>query len=514
MYMTIRLPFCCLAIVTYCYLCYRKKNRLRTMTARAFNLMATFALVHLLAATVTEFTVNNRSAVPAWYNDIWHIVFMVSATLFCASLVEYLVLYVERSSGHTLIRLKQAAFGSSGVCILLELVLPITYMDTPLGSYSYGPKAFALYVTVFITLALMLYLLVRYHALLSKGDNQVLISTILLCVIVALTQIIFPHLLLTDFLITIVLLGLMVNTEGAHLFLSYPSNLYNELGCKIILQELLFLQQPFQLGAYVFLDNGSGTIATMKSVQRQLPERESHTVCCTLSGNILVVMPLRGMTHIPELPALLPVPDGSREECPHTAEKLTFTGKETVDEVMARLREVKRRYEEDALRRDELTGLLRRDALVRQVKHLIADRCGFTFLMMDLDNFKGINDTYGHAVGDEALKLVAHTLRVVLRASDCICRMGGDEFAVALYGIAQEDSVREIAARLMNELNAHSLIPEDPQRIALSIGARVCPAEEDGLSFQSLYAQADSALYSAKRQGKNQLQFFDLNDRG
>lgn len=508
MYMEIRLPLACLIITAYCYFYYAKKKRLRTMTARAFDLLGCVSLIHLLAATVTEYTVNHRSEVPVWFNESWHLIFYISVTLFCGAVLEYLMLYVERGTGQNLMSLKKVVWTFCGACCVLELFLPGYYVDTPYGSHAYGPKAFILYGMVAVTLSTMIYLLLRFHTLLSKSYNRVLISTILLCISIPTLQILRPTLLLTDFLLTIVSLGLMVNTEDAHLYLSYPSNLYNELACKTLLQELLFLQQPFYLGVYVFLDNGGDAIAAMQSVQRQLPEKEAHTTCCMLSNNVLVVLPMRGLARAHVLPSMLPPPDSS-ENCPYTLERLQFSGEETVEDALKQLWDVKFRYQEDALHRDELTGLLRREAFSRQVTQLLEDRCGFTFLMLDLDDFKSINDNFGHATGDEALKLVAYALRMVLRTSDRIGRLGGDEFAVVLYGVTQQTRVQEIVNRLQNKLADEPLVPNDSLRIKLSIGARICPPDESELTFRSIYNQADQALYQAKRNGKHQLAFFE-----
>jgi diguanylate cyclase (GGDEF)-like protein len=119
----------------------------------------------------------------------------------------------------------------------------------------------------------------------------------------------------------------------------------------------------------------------------------------------------------------------------------------------------------------------------------LGSQCGL--LMLDIDHFKAVNDTYGHKAGDELLQTVGVLLRSTLRAHDIVARFGGDEFAV-LVTDTNAEQVRAIAARV----GVQAL----EQGVSLSIGGSVWP--RDNLDASVLFAEADARLYAAKRAGR------------
>ena len=157
--------------------------------------------------------------------------------------------------------------------------------------------------------------------------------------------------------------------------------------------------------------------------------------------------------------------------------------------------------------RDSLTGLWNRKYAVDKVNAVLASpgARGVAF-MVDIDNFKGINDTYGHVFGDEVLVKISHVLTDIVRLNDIACRMGGDEFFLYFDGINAIDKIEGIAERLINSLNHNIKYPNSTQGVGGSIGIAMAPA--DGTSFDSLYTNADMALYAAKKDGKNIYRFF------
>lgn len=516
MYYQIRLPLVCLFILVYCYLYYQRKKRLPTRTCRVFGLLSAMAVVHLAAAVVTEYTVNNREAVPEAFNYGWHIVFLVSVTWVCTLLLYYLLLYIERGAGRQL-RLEKAV--ALGVCVLgtaAQIILPIEYIDTPYGSYSLGPKAYSLYAVVAYVLVELLWRTIRYRQVIGRERSNALLASVAIFTMAALIQIHWPYMLLTGPAVTMLILGIMVNTEDAHLYVSYRTGLYNELACREILLERLLEGKPFQAGVYVFLGNDLALERAMASLERKLSgKRRKRLICAALTDNTMLVLPLAAWGGaLPNLPKTLPPPDMEGLEFKYLARKLDCVPGESMEQVLDAVRDIRVQYEEDVLHRDELTGVLRREAFIRRVDYLVRKQRPFSLVMVDLDNFKAINDTYGHGVGDAVLKFTTDTFRSALRDTDIICRMGGDEFAVALTGVTERERVLEIIGRIMDQLAASEIMPGRGHRIYLSVGVKVYLPEDGAPSFQELYAEADAALYRTKYRGKNGVSFAGEADLG
>lgn len=145
---------------------------------------------------------------------------------------------------------------------------------------------------------------------------------------------------------------------------------------------------------------------------------------------------------------------------------------------------------------DPLTGLLNRHGFDEHLQHAI-DRFGrygqpFTIMLVDLDNFKAVNDQRGHPSGDRLLEQVAEKLEQLVRGGDVATRHGGDEFALLLTE-APRQAADNVAARLQRDLPSH----HEGIPIGLSVGSATCP--DDASTFVELYEIADRRLYHAKR---------------
>ncbi|MFC6551114.1 diguanylate cyclase [Cohnella cellulosilytica] len=163
------------------------------------------------------------------------------------------------------------------------------------------------------------------------------------------------------------------------------------------------------------------------------------------------------------------------------------------------------RYQFDSLsqeaRTDPLTGLYNRRTMDKFIGGWIAQGSPFSLLVMDLDHFKSVNDTYGHDVGDEVLKFLANDLRRLLEEEDVICRFGGEEFIVLLPGDRFETAL-EAAERIRK----HMAETDSPTggKVTLSIGAAHYPGFAG--NAEQLFRVADEALYRAKHQGRNRVE--------
>ena len=156
---------------------------------------------------------------------------------------------------------------------------------------------------------------------------------------------------------------------------------------------------------------------------------------------------------------------------------------------------------------DPLTGLLNRRGLDQTLRRIQQDRQPFVLMHLDLDRFKQVNDTLGHAEGDRVLMLVAEALRLELRGSDVIGRVGGDEFIIALRGHVDREVVSRIAARIIRRIEGTAPSTDTSLGVSASIG--IVTADRHELRLDDLHAAADRALYAAKGAGRRTHCFAD-----
>ena len=166
--------------------------------------------------------------------------------------------------------------------------------------------------------------------------------------------------------------------------------------------------------------------------------------------------------------------------------------------------------EQELIRRaetDSLTGVLNRATFLKKVQHILRTEgygSNHALFMLDIDNFKSLNDTKGHQVGDQFLIEMSKTVKSCFRNTDIVGRLGGDEFMVCM---------RYTPSYSITERNAKSLLAGiqqlcecyDTPNLSVSIGISVYP--ENGTTFDELYEKADKALYCAKTKGKNRFEF-------
>ena len=162
---------------------------------------------------------------------------------------------------------------------------------------------------------------------------------------------------------------------------------------------------------------------------------------------------------------------------------------------------------------DTLTGLPTRKLFMEHLlKALAGARRNTTraaVLFVDLDGFKKVNDTFGHDAGDLLLKKTAARLCACIRDVDTVARIGGDEFLILLTNLADNDSIAEIAERMIQAVASPYNLDSLEMNITASIGIALYP--DDAESSQALVKQADLAMYEIKRRGKNNYAFADAN---
>ncbi|MGB7317808.1 MAG: GGDEF domain-containing protein [Planktotalea sp.] len=157
---------------------------------------------------------------------------------------------------------------------------------------------------------------------------------------------------------------------------------------------------------------------------------------------------------------------------------------------------------------DTLTGLQNRRAADRILEHHTSDRRGFALMHLDLDFFKSVNDTKGHAAGDFVLQEVAKVMRAETRKCDTIARVGGDEFMILIDGETSKEVLSDIAARLIAGIEVPILFEGAECRISASIGIALHYTNSD-IGADALVQNSDQALYASKAKGRACATFFD-----
>jgi len=164
---------------------------------------------------------------------------------------------------------------------------------------------------------------------------------------------------------------------------------------------------------------------------------------------------------------------------------------------------------------DALTGLFNRSSLMHELNQAVAEgeryKRKFVLMYIDLDGFKEINDTLGHAAGDLLLQQTAARFLASLRTSDCVARLGGDELCIIAREIDTSDKAAHVAGKLIDVLAAPFDLDGKKGRIGASIGIARFP--DDSTTVDGLLKMADDAMYAAKNGGKNQY-YFPLVDQG
>ena len=159
---------------------------------------------------------------------------------------------------------------------------------------------------------------------------------------------------------------------------------------------------------------------------------------------------------------------------------------------------------------DALTDLPNRtlvtDRINQKLLHYNRDHCSLALMFLDLDGFKLVNDQFGHNVGDDLLKEVAKRLLVLVRKSDTVARVGGDEFMFIFDNPKGKDEIEYVANRIINSINEPIEILGEVLQVGASVGIAMFPV--DGNTSSDLIKNADTAMYVAKRSGKNNISFF------
>ncbi len=161
-------------------------------------------------------------------------------------------------------------------------------------------------------------------------------------------------------------------------------------------------------------------------------------------------------------------------------------------------------------RRDPLTNVYNKAVTKELIDEFLVSEDGkemHAFYLIDIDNFKDINDKFGHAVGDAVISELADRLGKIFRVSDIVGRIGGDEFLVLVKNVADRAVVSRKAQEICSSFQ--DMHESNGGRVGISVSVGICTLPEDGSSFDEIFVKADVALYAAKNSGKNTFAFYN-----
>jgi diguanylate cyclase (GGDEF)-like protein len=288
-------------------------------------------------------------------------------------------------------------------------------------------------------------------------------------------------------------------------------------------------KQPPRLASFTRLEIGNGDTKTPLILGLAIPEehilRASHqldermiqlvTGLCLLTFLLslwlarTLIRPLNQMgqaiSQFTQNFSLTPLPTRRNDELGQLARDL----RKMQERILAQISELNANHVamQHMAHDDPLTGLPNRRLFFNRLEHAIAnaERSGkqVGLLYVDLDYFKEINDTYGHAVGDEVLRTVAGLLSSVTRSGDTVARLGGDEFIILFDEIEDSKTLVSIAQKLLSHMQNRMLIKGHDLQVKASLGISLYP--RDGQNAEALVQNADKAMYCSKRDGRNQI---------
>lgn len=241
---------------------------------------------------------------------------------------------------------------------------------------------------------------------------------------------------------------------------------------------------------YVVPEDQDRVIAEME-LPRVLAQLEAYGVHSVTAG---VIDPVRGYTR----------KKVEYRYCNKKEKSILLSCTDITDMYMEQKRQVKelQRALQQA-RTDTLTGILNYQGIVYYTNQFLEqDGAAGTFIFLDLDNFKSVNDTYGHQMGDTVLQKVAKTLQGIITQEDYVARIGGDEFVVFVKDVVDLTKVETYAATICTNIAALTDTECAFKDISCSVGVALAP--RDGETYASLCKVADDLVYESKKRGKNQ----------
>lgn len=481
MILKLRTPLFCLLIVLTIIIHYKKHKHLKSESSKIFQYFTYTALIFIFSIGAMEYTVYNRELFPNIINTTLDNIVYISMILLCYLYTLFIMNYAEISrrkhSKENKCFLKIISFLS----IMTLLFFPTVYIDTPYGSCTLGIKAYITYGIIIIHFLLNSYYLVVCKKTMLPIHYKSFSHTMFVFIVTYILQSIFPYVTITHMAFTLEVVILYLNFENVEKYIDEFTNLFNEKAFYKILEEKIFYKQKEKIMLFAF--DTMESEEKLESVLCDFYDYLSKNKCdgYKLSENVVAIF-------VKEKRDFLIRYEKNKNDVTTKTFEINETNKKDIDLFINNNYDTK-------LYLDKMTKVFNRDKYEIDKKNINDRKENLWYVIIDVNNLKETNDTFGHLKGDELIQNVANILREGFPFSSQIYRIGGDEFVVITSVDNIENNIKTIKHKCFI---AKSSIP-----ISFAVGYNKYNPQFD--VYEEIVQKADSLMYEDKRKYKENL---------
>lgn len=512
MYM-IKMQAACLCIMLMMAAYCRKRRYLNTRTTRIYRMVQKAVIINVLFDIITVYTVNHLDTVPVWFNRLANILFVGSLEIILWLLVQYIVLLVENE------KINKKTLGLCEdipliIGLAVAIVVPFLYIETPEGNYSYGVPVYVCFGLEVCYLGIICGLLARFYKSISREKKKTIIPTALIVLCITLVQYLFPTFFITSLGLTMIVFCIFFTRENPEDYYNNATGVFNEAAFLKMLSENIRTREEFHVVLFTISEMdiireqyGSDMVnACLYAISNKIHQTFHHNTYALDDNELVFFAGSRqaAETDVEMMEKWLshPLKVAGEEVLIETQMKAwTFVHEEgqKAEKILYDIEVYFTKTLATSIYVDHFCGVMNRNAYERDLTHLSRSHnngMSIWCTMVDINNLKKMNDTYGHKAGDALIQGCAGILTENMPEDARIYRIGGDEFAVVCVSKTREE-MEEIGRNLEKANKKMNQGSQYPIEYALGM------VEYDPQIDASLFAafnRADKKMYQKKEQ--------------
>ncbi len=482
----------CLVFVVYMGLFYFSNQHLPLRSTRLFRAYYVCAVLLNIFDLLTVYAVNHRELVSADLNLLAHTAFLVLINLTMLFYFLYIRSLLENRR-KTMVLYRILHVLPFAVTTFLVLILPITYVEGQETNYSYGPKVYALYISVVIYNVIILYYCIRYWNLFNREKRMAILASVPVFVLVSLINIAFPESLITIVYIILTTSGLMMSHENYEQYVDKQTGMFNQYAFGIVVNDYMTVGKN-AYAVVVTLMEGKNMQDVIEWKQYLAAMGEIHRFCrmemkhrtYRITDNGFVLLTGSAQTAMLRAAAIRQfVEKHYRNEMSVSHKVFKVNDFPCSEKLISEIVETCTGAINRMAVFDMLTGVRNRNSFDQEAAKLREEGVDAFCFLADINNLKTTNDAVGHSAGDELLKAMAKLLRDTTEKLGMVFRYGGDEFVVLWRGTDANDFLEKLEKNC-KQVNESRIIP-----LSFAVGyGRIL--DRDGLK------KADRMMYENK----------------